>query len=81
MQLIALLWITRLENAAVWLLSAGTILHQCHTNPGICSHKTAEKERKNSLEQGRRTVMLGLRPRLRVVKLVNTARSVAGKGH
>ena len=27
------------------------------------------------------TVMLGLRPRLRVVRLVNTAMSVAGKGH
>ncbi len=28
-----------------------------------------------------RTVMLGLRPRLRVVRLVKTAMSVAGKGH
>ena len=42
----------------------------------VNSEPTAHKHSRGAL-----TVMLGLRPKLRVVRLVKTAMSVAGKGH
>lgn len=65
-------------------------LHSALAAQAITRHQNASRQAgtagERNCEKGThkgiwRTVMLGLRPRLSVVRLVNTAMSVAGKGH
>lgn len=59
------------------------IYHDSANQTGARAHGSPNDHAIHTMLQklSRRTVMLGLRPRLSVVRLVKTAMSVAGKGH